>query len=258
MAHGRDAVARDDDGHPHLRGLHHHFAGQPPCRVEGLVAAFDAVHAHPAGDGVDGVVAAHVLDEHQHLAAPEERTAVHRARLAVDAVLLAHRFQHAVQRALADARAGRVGQTDGVQLRHRVAEYRALAAAGGDHAVRGPGRDVMHAAVGAYGGCADVPVHGDRFDFLHRVDEALVAQVAQHQQFGALAQRHQRHQLALVDEDRQGALGRNVQVTVLAVLVEDLNFAQQLAARRGQARRTRHAGPHDDFSRGLKQRLGRR
>ena len=34
-------------------------------------------------------------------------------------------------------------------------------------------------------------------------DQPLVAQVAQHQQFGMRAQRHQRDQLALVDVDRE-------------------------------------------------------
>jgi hypothetical protein len=56
-------------------------------------------------------VAADVLDEHQHLGAPEQRAAVHRARLAVDAVLLTqHGLEQAAQRALADAGTAGVGQ----------------------------------------------------------------------------------------------------------------------------------------------------
>ena len=70
-------------------------------------------------------------------------------------------------------------------------------------------------------------------------DQPLVAQVAQHQQFGRGAQRHQRDQLALVDEDGQRSLDRDVDAAVLAVLVEHLDLARQRQAcvRQTQANR---------------------
>ena len=56
-------------------------------------------------------------------------------------------------------------------------------------------------------GCVHVPIDGDRFDIAHRIDQPLVAQVAEHQQLRRSAEGHQRDQLAVVDEDGQGALG---------------------------------------------------
>jgi hypothetical protein len=68
-AHLGQARARDEEGDAHLRRLDHHLRGQPAGGVENLVAAVEAVQPHLAGDGVDRVVAADVLDEHQDLAA---------------------------------------------------------------------------------------------------------------------------------------------------------------------------------------------
>ena len=168
---------------------------------------------------------------------------MHRAGLAVDAVLLAHGFEHAVQRALADAGGLGVGQHDAVELRHHVAEHRALTATGGDDAVRRLGFDVAHTRVSAHRGGADVPVHRHRLDIGDVVDEALVAQVTQHQQFRALAQGHQSNQLALVDEDRERPFGRDVDAALIAVLVDDAYISQQLAACLRQARSARHERP---------------
>jgi hypothetical protein len=102
--------------------------------------------------------------------------------------------------------------------------------------VRRLGLDVAHAGVGAHGGGAHVPVDRHRLDLVHLADQPLVAQVAQHQQFGAFAQGHQRDQLALVDEDRQRPLGGDVDAALLSVLVDDADFAQQIATCLRQAR----------------------
>ena len=55
----------------------------------------------------------------------------------------------------------------------------------------------LHAAIGhaglAHFAFANRPVHRDGFDLVHRVDEALVAQEAQHQPLGLGTQRHQGH-----------------------------------------------------------------
>ena len=42
---------------------------QKPGGVKGFISATQAVHAHPAGDAVDGVVTAHVFNKHLQLAA---------------------------------------------------------------------------------------------------------------------------------------------------------------------------------------------
>ena len=76
-----------------------------------------------------------------------------------------------------------------------------------------------------------------------RLHEPLVAQVAEHQQLGRGAERHQRDELALVDEDRQRPLGGNRDAAPLAELVEHLDLARQRRAGLGQARqRTRRSG----------------
>ena len=209
--HLRDAAARDDDRHAHLRRLDHHLAGQAAGRVEDLVGAAHVVQPHPAGDRVDRVVAADVLDEGQHLALAEQRAAVHRAGRLVRALLLAHGVEQAVERRLRQARRRlrRRRQAHRIELAHQVAEHRALAAAGGDDALGGLLVEALDAGARLDGGGVDVPVDGDRIDLVAPIDEALVAQVAEDEQLGEGAERHQRDELALVDEHRQRALGRD-------------------------------------------------
>ena len=91
----------------------------------------------------------------------------------------------------------------------------------------------------------DVPVDGDRIDVVAAIDQALVAQVAEDEQLGEGAERHQRHELALVDEHRQRALGRDRDRARRAELVADLDLARERRARRGQANggRTYLRGP---------------
>ena len=61
-------------------------------------------------------------------------------------------------------------------------------------------------------------------------DQALVAQVAEREQFGFGAERHQRDQLALVDVQRQRTLVGNMDRAQITVLVEHLDFARQRGA----------------------------
>jgi hypothetical protein len=248
VAHRGDAIARDDDGHAQLCSLHDHLAGQPARRVESLVATAHAMQGHPSGDRVDGIVPTHVFDEHQQFGflrlQTEERAAMHRTRLAVDAVLLAHGFEHAVQCALADAHRVHVGQAHAAELRQHITKHRALAASRGHHAVCGAFGDVGHTLVCAHGCGAHVPIDGDGFDLAHLGDQPLIAQVAQHQQFRAGTQGHQRDDLALVHVDRERPFGRNVDAAAVAVFVQDLDLAQQLATRLGQPRRAGHQRPN--------------
>ena len=108
------------------------------------------------------------------------------------------------------------GSFSGIELVHQVAEHRALAAAGGDDAARGARLDALRRAGARLDRSGfDVPVDRDRIDIVERCDQALVAQVAQCQQLGGSAQRHQRDHLALVDEQRQWPLGRDVDRSAL-------------------------------------------
>ena len=88
------------------------------------------MHPHPAGNGVYGVVAAHVFHKHQHLLAPEERASMDRARAFVGALLQANGVDDAVKLGL---REPGWRQLDGAHIVHQGAEHAALAAAGGDH-----------------------------------------------------------------------------------------------------------------------------
>ena len=81
-------------------------------------------------------------------------------------------------------------------LGHQVAEHAALPAAGGDDLLRGALLDAVDAGVRLDGSGADLPVDRDRLDVGCRFDQALVQQVAEHQQFGRGAERHQRDQFA--------------------------------------------------------------
>ena len=101
------------------------------------------------------------------------------------------------------------GSVDRFQVAHQVAEHRALAAAGRDHPLGGLLVEALDAGAGLDRGRVDVPVDGDRVDVVDRIDQALVAQVAEHQQLGRRAQGHQRDQLALVDEHGERPLGGN-------------------------------------------------
>jgi hypothetical protein len=69
VAHAGQPRARQQDRDAHLRALDDHLRGQAPGRVEHLVGAVDGLEPHPAGDRVDRVVAADVLDEAQDLRA---------------------------------------------------------------------------------------------------------------------------------------------------------------------------------------------
>jgi hypothetical protein len=63
----------------------------------------------------------------------------------------------------------------------------------------------------------------------------LVAQVAQHEQLGRSAERHQRDELAVVDEDRQCPLGGDGDAAFGAELVEDGDLARERRGRVGEA-----------------------
>ena len=200
-----------------------------------------SLEPHPAGDGVDGVVAADVLHEGQQVALPEQGAAVHRAGRLVRALLDAHGVEQAVELALGQARRrlADVGQADRVDRAHQVAEDRALPAAGRDDALGGPLVESLDAGTRLHGGRADVPVDGDRIDVGRALDQSLVSQVAEDEQLGRRAERHQRHQLALVDEDRQRALGGDGDRARRAELVANADLARQRRPRLAEADRRR-------------------
>jgi len=182
VAHLREARARDEERDAHLRALDHHLGSEPSGGVEDLVRAVDAVQPHEAGDGVDRVVAADVLDEHQDFpAGGGERAAVHRAGLLVDRLVLAHLLDQdekvlVLQRNI-------LPEDDLLDLFHQVAEHRPLAAAGGDRALADLVVDIRLPAEND-GGRIGFPVDLDGGNIVDRIDQPLVAQVAQHQGLG--------------------------------------------------------------------------
>ena len=159
-------------------------------------------------------MAADIFDKEQHLLPLKQRTAVHRSGRLVCAFLQPNGVNDAVELGLRDLR---IGQFDLVNVRHQVAKHTPLATTGGHH----PFSAALNMDVGTFSRAhrcdtrlADLafthgPVHRDRFDLLNRLDQALVAQKTQHQQLRLAAQRHQRHELALVEVHRQGPFGRN-------------------------------------------------
>jgi hypothetical protein len=79
------------------------------------------------------------------------------------------------------------------------------------------------------------PVHIDAVDLARLLDQTLIEQVAEHQQFGVCAQGHQRDQLAFVEVDRQRTFGRDVDLPMLAMLIEYPDRPHDLAARPAEA-----------------------
>ena len=231
--------ARQQHRDVHLGALDDHLRRQPAGGVEDLVAALDAVGPHPAGDGVDRVVAAHVLDELQDpcaavLVLSAERAAVHGAGQLVDRLVAPDQVHDGEQRRLAEAHV-RV-EPDRVDVGHQVAEDGALAAAGRHRA--------MGQAIAAMAGIGSprptsqsgTPVSASRREVTATaptsqstctlamrgdvVDQALVAQVAQRQVFRRAAQRHQRHQFALVEVERERMLAGHRRRHFLAAFVD--------------------------------------
>ena len=83
-APGGEARARDQDRNAHPHGLDHHLGGQAAGGVEDLVAAALAVAEHPAGDLVDGVVAADVLHVDERPVLAGQHAAVDGAGLEIE------------------------------------------------------------------------------------------------------------------------------------------------------------------------------
>ena len=104
VAHLRQARARHQKRHAHLRGLDDHFAGEPARGVENFVATVDAVQPHHPGNGVHRVVAPHVFYEIEQfatrVAVGRQCTAMHRTRLLVNGFVLANLLGQCVQCAL--------------------------------------------------------------------------------------------------------------------------------------------------------------
>ncbi len=233
VAHLRDAAARDHDGHTHLGGFDDHLAGEAAGGVENFVRALHAqgvgclsgvLHPHPARDGVDGVVAAHIFDKHQHILPLEQRAAVYRPGGLVGALLQPDGVDDAVELGLAECGGG---QHQRVDVGHQVAKHTALAAAGGDHTAGGAFLDLVDARAGFDRRCTDLPVHRDGVDVGHRLHQPLVAQVTQHQQLGLRTQRHECDQLPFVHIDGECTFGGDGDGLYIAVFVDGFDRLRQ-------------------------------
>src|SRR5258705_8286769 len=80
----RKARTRDQDGNSHPHRLDHHLRRQPSRGVENLVGRIDAVAIDPAGDLVDGVVAADVFGVADRPALLAQHAAMDRAGLEIE------------------------------------------------------------------------------------------------------------------------------------------------------------------------------
>ena len=177
-------------------------------------------------------MAAHVFHKHQHVLATEQRAAVHRACGFVRGFLEADGIHQTIQLRLGELR---LGQLNAVHLVHQAAKHTALPATGGHHLARGALFNAGNTVARAHGGGVHLPVHGDGFNVEHRIHQPLVAQVAQHQQLGVRAQRHQRDQLPAVHIHRQGALCRDVHLLCLSPLVDHIHRLGEGGLRLSQA-----------------------
>ena len=92
----------------------------------------------------------------------------------------------------------------------------------------------------AYGGSVDVPINGDGLDIEHRIHQPLVAQVAQHQQLGLRAQRHQGDEFALVHIDGERTLCGNLHLLALAQFIDGLHTVGERRLGLRQARQGGH------------------
>ena len=242
-AHRGDAGARQQHRDAHQRDLDHHLRGQPPGGVEQARAAVDILEPHVPGDRVDRVVAADILDEQLDSAGrAAQRAAVYRAGVFVDFVVFVQVLQQRVDRRLLQRR--RL-EPDLIDILHQVAEHGALAAAGGHGLAPEFLVEFGHALARLDRDRFGFPVDLDRLDRLDVVDQALVAQPAQNQQLGMVAERHQGNDFALVEVDRQRALDRDGAFDFLTVFVARDHVRGGLEARVGQfgespARHGRH------------------
>ena len=178
MTHLGDAAARHHNGHAHLRRFDDHLAGETPGGVENLVGACHTrcrggtprrygkifLHPHPPGNGVNGIVAAHIFHKHQKFLAAKQSAGVNRAGRFVGALLQADGADDAVKLRLRDAG---LRQHDAVDITHQVTKHTALAAARGDYALRRFGFDVGNALARFDGSRTDTPIDGDGFNVLH-------------------------------------------------------------------------------------------
>jgi hypothetical protein len=260
VSHLRQSRPGEQHRYVHLGALDDHLGREPPGGVEDLVAADDVLGPHPAGDRIDGIVPAHVLDELEDLRAfsvlGAKRATVHRTGKLVDRLVPPHQVHDGVERRFGEAH--RRIEPDGVDVGHQVAEHGALAAAGGDGAM-GQALGQMacslvpdlplpqrNAGVSEPSGrdrhCADFPVDLHARDGADVRHQALVAQVAQREMLRRTAQRHQRHQFALVEVERERMLPRHRRRHFVAALVDRRYGGRRRPGLMGQGRQHRSAG----------------
>ena len=96
-------------------------------------------------------------------------------------------------------------QMNGVNIGHQVAKHGAAAAARGFGAMRHLFVEIDQAVAGV-DGRRSPPNPPARQQILNRIDQPLVAQVADHQRFRRGAERHRCEDFALVHVDRQRVL----------------------------------------------------
>ena len=181
-------------------------------------------------------MATNIFDKKQHLRFSRGRvkqcTGMHGAGRLVGRFFQPYGVDQGVQLALRDRSAHR--KHDLIHLVHQAAKNAALPTASGHDAPSGFFFDILNAAPGLDSCRANIPIDGNGLNIVDRGDEALVAQIAQHQPFGVRTQGHQGDQFSVVNIDGQGPLGGNGHCLVHAKFVDSVYFAGQRCLGQGE------------------------
>ena len=215
-APGGEARARDQDRDAHAHGLDHHLGGQAAGGVEDLVAAALALAEHPAGDLVDGVVAADVLHVDERPVLAGEHAAVDGAGLEIERGRGVDGVGEPVEPRGLERR---LRQRDGVERLHEVAEGGALRAAA---RLGAPLQLVLEVglALGAHDDDGEVLVVVDRRHHVVGLEHVLVEEIAEREVLRVVADRHHGDDLLRVEVERQRALDDHPGLDPLAALVD--------------------------------------
>ena len=150
-----------------------------------------------------------------------EGAAMHRTGLLVDRFVAAHIIEKSIERFLFERNVR--GQMQRIDLGHQIAEHGAFAAAGGLGALGHFFVEIFQPVACRYRHRIHFPINLHRNDFINRFEQALVAQIADHQRLGCCAQGHDGEDFALVDIDRQRMLAGDGRGFDLAAFIDGID-----------------------------------
>ena len=225
---GGETGPRGEGGDAHQRGLDDHFGGQAPGGVEDFVGGGLPLHPHPAGDLVDGVVAADILHIDQRAILPAKDGAVDRARLQIKAGGRVDLLRQRVEPACPQRRGG---EGHALQLLHHVAENGADRAAGSAGLLFQFGF-IVRGADGADDDDLQVLVIVDGGYLIILQQHVLVHQIADCEVFRVIADCHRRHDFLRVQVDGERAFLHHRDLALAALMIDAGDGAGQAGVRR--------------------------